>query len=135
FPGQGLRTRRALGGAGWGLARTSCLRGRRGLRGQGCLRVYVCRAAGRFAVALTQTGLTPEGQPRTLARRVPRPGTRQPYGEGQRRRSRLLLVLGRAAAGPPSRGVLSRRRPLVIHRGDPAQRGVPAVVVVVLDPG
>src|SRR5207244_1465520 len=43
FPGQRLRTRRALGGAGWGQARTSCLRGRRGFRGQGCLRVYVCR--------------------------------------------------------------------------------------------
>ena len=71
FPGQRLRTRRALGGAGWGQARTSCLRGRRGFRGQGCLRVYVCRAAGRFAVALTQTGLTPEGQPRTLARASP----------------------------------------------------------------
>jgi len=66
FPGQGLRTRRALGRAGWCLARTSCLRGRRGLRGQGCLRAYVCRAAGRFAVALRpQTGLTPEGRPRT----------------------------------------------------------------------
>src|SRR6516165_1649845 len=57
FPGQGLRTRRALGGAGWGLA------------------------------------------------------------------------------GPRSRGLLSRQRPLVIHRGDPVQRRVPAVVVVAANCG
>src|SRR6266700_4007381 len=119
-------TRRAPGWGRLGPARISCPRGRRGLRGQGRPQA----AAQRCAAALT-----PEGRPRTLARRVPRPTARQPYGEGERRRSRLLLVLGRAAAGPRSRGVLSRQRPLVIHRGYPAQRRVPAVVVVVLDPG
>ena len=50
-------------------------------------------AAGRRCAA----ALRPEGRPRTLKRRVPPPGTRQP-SEGERR-SRLFLVLGRAAAG------------------------------------
>jgi hypothetical protein len=49
-------------------------------------------AAGRRCAA----ALRPEGRPRTLERRVPPPGTRQP-SEGERR-SRLL-VRGRAAAG------------------------------------
>src|SRR5689334_16256181 len=52
-------------------------------------------AAGRRCAA----ALRPEGRPRTLKRRVPPPGTRQPADD--ERRSRLLLVvLGRAAAGP-----------------------------------
>ena len=68
------------------------------------VRVEEVPAAQRCAAALT-----PEGRPRTLARRVPRPQRGSPCGEGERRRSRLLLVLGRAAAGPRSRGVLSRQ--------------------------
>ena len=41
------------------------------------------------------------------------------------------------AAQRPARSprVLSRQRPLVIHRAEHAQRGVPAFMVVVLDPG
>ena len=49
-------------------------------------------AAGRRCAA----ALRPEGRPRTLKRRVPPPGTRQPSEDERRSR---LLVLGRAAAG------------------------------------
>ena len=51
-------------------------------------------AAGRRCAA----ALKPEGRPRTLKRRVPPPGTRQPPRD-ERRSRLLLLVLGRAAAG------------------------------------
>ena len=44
------------------------------------LGVYMCQAAGRFAVVLrSQPGLDAEGRPRTLARRVPRPRRGSPF--------------------------------------------------------
>ena len=44
------------------------------------LGVYMCQAAGRFAVVLrSQPGLDAEGRPRILARRVPRPQRGSPF--------------------------------------------------------
>ena len=52
-----------------GPARVSCLRGRRGLRGPGRPQAAAQRCAAAWR---------PEGRPRTLARRVPRPGRGSP---------------------------------------------------------
>jgi hypothetical protein len=68
--------------------------------------------------------LTLEGRPRTLARRVPQPGS---LPGNERRRSRLLLR-GRAAAGPRSCGLLPRRERLPARQGaGHARRPPPAL--------
>ena len=96
-------------------ARISCLRGRSGLRGQ-------ARSAGPSPQAMRSRLDAGGAAPYPRAARPPATA-RQPPGR-ERRRSRLRPGLGPRSGRPRSRGVLSRQRPLVGHRGDPAQRGV-----------
>ena len=83
------RTRRARGRAGRGLPVFPA-------GGAAVVSGVKAGPAGAAAGRRCAAALRPEGRPRTLKRRVPPPGTRQP-SEGERR-SRLL-VPGRAAAG------------------------------------
>src|SRR6266702_7460502 len=83
------RTRRAQGGAGQGLPVFPA-------RGAAAVSGVKAGPAGAVAGRRCAAALRPEGRPRTLARRAPPPGTRQPPGDERRSR---LLALGRAAAG------------------------------------
>src|SRR6266567_3251963 len=109
---RGHRTRRAPGGAGQGLPVFPA---------RGAAEAPALKAGPGGAVASRcAAALTLEGRPRTLARRVPRPRTRQPSGKGERRRSRLLRGLGRAAAGRAH--AASSLAPRATGLGSPAAR-------------
>ena len=120
------RTRRAPGGAGQGLPVFPA-------RGAAVVSGVKAGPAGAAAGRRCAAALRPEGRPRTLARRVPPPGTRQPP-EGERR-SRLLLVLGRAAARRAHAASLPAAASSQATGDIMPQAECRRMVVVVLDPG